>query len=265
MSTGRMNWDQAILEVLRESAESLTVKDIVHEIRERELRQMGASSEGSVAAQLSILFKGGSVARPERGRYQIATASSAPASAEAIAEVEEEAKVSSVANYGLFWERDRINWNPGQGRTRQYRLPGSADDSAEVIEFGDQQGVYILYDRTSPVYVGRTIRNNLFGRLSDHNAGDRRGARWDRFSWFGFRAVNEDGTLSSESANITTEMLITILEAVMIEGFTPPLNDKGGDLLGTIYRQVEAPELTVQRRNERIDEFRQMLSEAMGR
>ena len=29
----------------------------------------------------------------------------------------------------------------------------------------------------------------------------------------------------------------------MIEAFLPPLNNKGGDLLGTMYEQVEDPDL----------------------
>ena len=44
--------------------------------------------------------------------------------------------------------------------------------------------------------------------------------------------------------------MIAVLEAVMIEAFIPPLNDKGGELMGTMYRQVEDPAPVEQREEE---------------
>ncbi len=55
-------------------------------------------------------------------------------------------------------------------------------------------------------------------------------------------------------------MMITILEAVMIEAFIPPLNDKGGDLMGTMYRQIEDPSLVEQR----DVELRRMVGRALA-
>ena len=130
-----------------------------------------------------------------------------------------------------------------------------------MIDFANQSGVYVLYNRLTPMYVGRTDSKNLFARLEDHNSGDRRGARWEQFSWFGFRKVTADRNLSSEIVDFNTSMLITVLETVMIEAFIPPLNDKSGDLLGTMYHQVEDPVL-VERREV---EFRDMVAKAIGR
>ena len=104
----------------------------------------------------------------------------------------------------------------------------------------------------TPLYVGRTFAENnaLMTRLASHHRDDRKGARWDRFSWFGFRRVDDDGQLVEANANVSTALLITFLEAVMIEAFLPPLNSRGGDLLGTMYEQVEDKALVERRRDE---------------
>ena len=66
---------------------------------------------------------------------------------------------------------------------------------------------------------------------------------------------------SDEAATIDTRMMIIILEAVIIEAFIPPLNDKGGELMGTMYHQVEDPSLVEQR----DAELRRMVGRALAR
>ena len=80
------------------------------------------------------------------------------------------------------------------------------------------------------------------------------------FSWFGFRRVGDDGNFVTTDASVSTDLLITFLEAVMIESFLPPLNNKGGDLLGTMYEQVEDPDLV----SRREAEFRRMVGRALA-
>ena len=257
MTTQNLGWSDAIRRILTEAGKPLHYKEIAHRILEKGLRTPSATPEATVAANLSTMFKDGIVARgDERGFYQIQTESNVPLAPEAIREVEEEARLTSVAAYGLYWDRDKVNWEPGRGRGNR-QLLGSPDDSDQTIDFANQQGIYILYNRLMVMYVGRTT-DNLLARLRAHNSADRRAARWDQFSWFGFRKVNENGTLSDEMENFTVSMLITVLEAVMIEALIPPLNDKGGDLLGTIYRQVEDPALVEQREAD----FRRMVANA---
>ena len=252
-------WDRAIRTVLQEEGGPLHYKEIAHRIAERGLvTSRGATPEATVNSNLGRMVNQGTIARAGRGIYSINPVTSDSAEIDDIT-VQEETDLARVTAYGLYWERDKVYWEPGQGRTRKYRLPGSADDSEDVIEFGDQWGVYILYDGSQVVYVGQSMKG-IFGRLSLHNHGRRRNSRWDRFSWFGFRAVNTDGTLSDERATFSTAMLVTILESVMIEGFMPPLNDQGGQLMGTVYRQVEAPELVAQRETE----LRRMLGQALA-
>lgn len=254
-----LSWQEAIQHVLRASSEPLGYRQIAHIIADQQLREtLGATPEATVAANLSMMVQAGTVVRPERGIYQLNTQPNSPVSAEAIAASETEARLTSVAAYGLYWDRDKVNWEPGRGRGNRVRLLGSPDDSDMEIDFADQWGIYILYNRLSVMYIGRTT-DSLLGRLRDHNNRNRRSARWDQFSWFGFRKVNEDGTLSDESENFTTDMLITVLEAVMIESMLPPLNDRGGELMGTIYRQVEDPTL----REQRDAEFRRMVGRVL--
>ena len=138
-----------------------------------------------------------------------------------------------------------MNWEPANGK-----LLGSPDDSDVVIDFAEQWGIYILHNSLTVMYVDRTSSAGLYRRLRDHHTHGRRTARWDEFSWFGFRQVNADGSLSRQSANFTTAMLIRVLESVMIEALIPPLNNRGGELMGTMYRQEEDPEIVQQREQE---------------
>ena len=257
-----LSWQEAIRRVLEQATEPMGSRQIAHVIAEEKLRDpssFGATPEATVAAQLSLMLKAGVVDRPDRGIYRMNAQPNVPVSAEAVAASETEAKLTSVAAYGLYWDRDKVNWEPGRGRGNRIRLLGSPDDSNIEIDFAEQWGIYILYNRLSVMYIGRTT-DSLLGRLRDHNSRNRRSARWDQFSWFGFRKVNEDGSLSDESENFTTDMLITVLEAVMIESMLPPLNDRGGDLMGTIYRQVEDPVLIKQEE----DRFRRMVGHALA-
>ena len=258
-TTENLGWEEAIRRVLMASPEPLGAEQIIHGIREGNLRDLGIAPKPSVAGRLSMMLKDGKVERPGRGVYRLATGISAPPSAEAIAEAEEET-IASVAAYGLYWDRDKVNWSPGRGRGNRIQLLGSPEESDAQIDFANQWGIYLLHNRLDVMYVGRTT-DSLLGRLRDHNTRDRRNARWDRFSWFGFRQVNDDGSLKDEVATIDTRTMITILEAVMIEAFIPPLNDKGGDLMGTMYRQIEDPALV----DQRDEELRRLVGRALAR
>ena len=46
------------------------------------------------------------------------------------------------------------------------------------------QGVYILYDGSAPVYIGK---GNIRQRLRAADKSGRRGKSWDRFSWYTFK------------------------------------------------------------------------------
>jgi hypothetical protein len=96
-----------------------------------------------------------------------------------------------VKSYGLFWRRDEVEWNPGTGTKGGFRLLGRQGKylpGLRLADFRHQKGIYILYGNHGPYYVGLTKKQGLGNRLKDHLY-DSHGGEWDRFSWFGFRAV----------------------------------------------------------------------------
>jgi len=62
-----------------------------------------------------------------------------------------------IKNYGLRWSRDKVDWGargPGKGGTL-FGKYGTAN-SEDVVDFRDQIGVYVLYDKDfDPVYIGQ--------------------------------------------------------------------------------------------------------------
>jgi hypothetical protein len=77
---------------------------------------------------------------------------------------------SGVAKYiilhrGEMWPRNTTNIE---------LIPRTYDDGG--------QGIYILFDGSTPVYVGR---GNIRHRIKDSRASTRRGQSWDHFSWYG--------------------------------------------------------------------------------
>jgi len=113
--------------------------------------------------------------------------------------------------YGLYWKKEfifsdsehRILAGLPVGWTGKGNVARNFDRSAMWMNFWDQKGVYVLYDRDLvPVYSGQAglVRKSkgtgdggrtLGERLRDHKVGKYRNG-WEFFSWFGFlNAVNE--------------------------------------------------------------------------
>ncbi len=96
-----------------------------------------------------------------------------------------------IKSFGLFWRRDEVDWEPGKGARGAFRLlgrRGSNRPGLRLADFRHQTGIYILYGNHGPYYVGLTKKQGLGKRLKDHTR-DGHKEQWDRFSWFGFRAV----------------------------------------------------------------------------
>lgn len=137
-----------------------------------------------------------------------------------------------IRNYGLFWWRDEVEWNPGKGRPlRILGRQGRNLPNRKVADFRDQHGLYILYGNYGPVYVGLTT-NALGRRLQDHTT-DRHRRDWDRFSWFGFKRVLMEvdsrglqilkGKLAS-STQVSAKYVIRDSEALLIRALGLPSN-----------------------------------------
>ncbi|MGH7039332.1 MAG: GIY-YIG nuclease family protein [Stellaceae bacterium] len=96
-----------------------------------------------------------------------------------------------IRSYGLFWRVDEIEWNPGQGNGKKFRLLGRKGirrPGLQIADFRDQIGIYILYGNLGAHYVGLTRKQTFGKRLNQHQKDDHKG-KWDRFSWFGFRTL----------------------------------------------------------------------------
>ena len=68
-----------------------------------------------------------------------------------------------VARYGIMWPRNSDNIR---------KVPGSKEHG---------QGIYILFDGSMPIYVGK---GNIRSQLRSHKRSKRKGQLWDRFSWY---------------------------------------------------------------------------------
>lgn len=139
-----------------------------------------------------------------------------------------------VTSFGLFWREDEIDWEPGAGNRNSFRLlgrVGSNSGTLKVCDFRHQSGIYILYDDYGPTYVGLTRALGLGQRLKNHTS-DRHKGKWDRFSWFGFKAisdgVNDSGmkVLESGKDKVKSSQFTTIgdLEALLIAAMGTRLN-----------------------------------------
>lgn len=141
-----------------------------------------------------------------------------------------------IRNYGLFWDRDLLDFgNKGPGNKGEL-LGHSAGDKTST-NFRDQSGIYVLYEGSSinthrVVYIGQTGKGNnrLLARLRQHT-NDNLWNRWQRFSWFGFLAIgnNHEPIHKAKSAlgRISVATGLDQIEASLISLLDPLLNRQG--------------------------------------
>lgn len=254
MSSGNLTWEQASLHVLKEAGEPLHYTEIGDRIAKQTLtRSVGANPAAQANAALHKLFRDGSVQKVDRGLF--ATPEVARQVAEADAEDDEAIAGDpgrlTVNAYGLHWSRSLVDWEA----TTNGRLLGNAGST--LVNFADQDGIYLLHTGNEVVYAGQSRTPNskagLFGRLRSHHTDYRKTDRWDTFSWFGFRPVdNETTDLLSAPETATIGDVINVIEAIFIEGLMPRLNMRAGEdtkdwLKAKQYFQVEDPALIARR------------------
>ena len=135
-----------------------------------------------------------------------------------------------IRNFGTLWERKYIHfgWSGVRGN-----LIGS-NSRVKNADFREQIGIYVLYDKNMiPVYVGQTGIGNqrLFDRLKQHD-NDHLWNRWEYFSWFGLRAVNQNGDLSKFDKpdrifSVGVNDSLNEIEGILIKILEPKLNKQG--------------------------------------
>jgi hypothetical protein len=231
-----LTWRDAILKVLTDADEPMHYTAIAEAIAEQELRsELGATPAVTVAAIIAGQLRG-KVIRVARGYYALARSAKRPAADSEPASDAQQEETGLINAFGMYWDRSLVLWSGTP------RLLGRQQPASSPVDFSGQRGVYLLYDGREVVYVGRTTDQALGTRLRQHTM-DRLNGRWSRFSWFGVFAPSESGALDTAIApQYNLDMLITTMEALLIEGLEPPQNRKRGDDFRAVeFLQVEDP------------------------
>jgi hypothetical protein len=257
-----LGWREAVISVLQNNNEAMHYTDIADEIISRGLRtSVGATPANSVNVTISdSLNQQGNASpfeRTARGYYRlrvatqecIASSTSSPMGAPEALEphIQSRAELTAEANrdstglinaLGMYWSREKVNWGVGIPK-----LLGRQTAGSQAVDFSDQRGVYLLYDRSEVIYVGRAIDQGIGTRLKQHTF-DRLNSRWDRFSWFGVYSVSDSGELETSEQNNDRGILIATMEALLIESVEPSQNRRRGDEFRAVeFLQAEDPEI----------------------
>lgn len=237
-----LGWEDAIQRVLEQSDEPMHYKAIAEEIAKQELRvNIGATPANTVNAYINTSINSSGESSPyvrtTRGYYALRTTSQMREDSSELISEEEEAS-GLINSLGMFWKASEVVWKSNP------KILGQQQVGSDTVDFCDQVGVYLLHDRARVVYVGRSVDRPMGQRLYEHTK-DRLNGRWDRFSWFGLKAVSDSGEL--ESVNLSgndQDIVISTIEAVLIESLEPPQNRRRGDQLAVSeYLQVSDPEM----------------------
>lgn len=253
----KMIWKDAILKVLGDYSEPLHYTDIAQEIAKSKYRkknELGANPAHTVLITIVNSIKkdgdGSPFRRSSRGYYTTSEYE------EAISNIDEEDEEVSPATgiinaLGMYWERSKVIWKA------EPQLLGKQQQDSKTVDFSLEVGVYLLHDAQGIVYVGRTTEQNLGKRLQQHTV-DRLNGRWDRFSWFGIYPVQENGKINTDIdvSQVGLSVVISTLEAVLIEGLEPRQNRRRGDDFQAVeFLQVEDPALEANRKKSLLAEL----------
>ena len=264
-----LKWKDAIEKVLEEEKKTLHYTEIAELIAERGYRRsLGATPQDTVSAVLSVDIKNNPDQSPflkvDKGlfilkRYmdnQVAVPNELEKYHAGSTSIDEAPPGYHLINsFGIYWRREKVLWRSNP------QLLGVQQTGATEVDFTQQIGIYLLHDSREAIYVGQAIGQTLGERLRQHT-NDRLNGRWDRFSWFGFYPVKDNGNLELELNHgaINLKMLGDVLEAVLIESLEPRQNRKQGNLFtGLEFLQREAPELSKKRKEQIIKEMMERL------
>lgn len=153
----------------------------------------------------------------------------------------------TIKNFGLMWDRHAVAWSGVRGNAGHLKgigPIGAPQKDQNEADFRQQIGVYVLYDSDRVVYVGQagSGNNDLYSRLKNHLK-DHLADRWNKFSWFGVRKANNNGSLSKQQGELkrtlNAEDVLDLIEGLMINVMEPALNKQGARWKGVDqYRQL---------------------------
>lgn len=231
-----MNWDDAIRSVLKDSSDAMHYSEIANAIRDRELRRSyGATPAQTVNSIISTSIKeqeNSPYIRISRGYYHLKEllgkkpafalqdSQKSPKSYVGVSDDKEAEGI--ITSFGICWNREDVVWKA------YAKIWGQQQRDADIIDFGEQIGVYLLYNHGQLVYVGRVMERGLGQRLFEHTS-DRLKSRWNQFSWFGLKPITEQGNLENTPSQYAGELVISTLEGVLIEACETGQNRRQGD------------------------------------
>lgn len=252
--TTEMTWRQAVLQILDEATEPMYYGDIADEILNRGLKTtVGKTPNYTVAGIISdFRNEGMDVVKTQPGVFYLRKEQT-PLPDVTVIESDDELDATdvtqnlAVAAYGLYWERDKVDWS-----ARRLLGYDVSPDPNQTINFADQQGVYLLHSWQSVVYIGKTAarESGLFQRLQNHHNRQVWSGKWERFSWFGLRRVDENGIIVDGPDTASKDVVTALIEAVLIETLRPSFNHQRGNFMGTLYRQAIDPNIARARAQE---------------
>jgi hypothetical protein len=259
-----LKWKEAIVKVFEDEKKALHYTDIAELIAQRGYRtSLGATPQDTVSANMTtdINTNGDQsiFAKVDKGIYILRKFLSDPSiqntgineSKTSVSKKTTADRIKIINAFGIYWNRNLVHWKATPD------LLGIQQIGASEVNFKDQIGIYLLHDGRETIYVGQAIEQSLGKRLKDHTS-DRLGGRWDRFSWFGLRPVNENGKLQADIKfeNLSIQDIGDILEAILIESIEPRQNRKQGNLFfGLEYLQQEAPEIKKKMKEQLLKEL----------
>ena len=240
-----MKWLDAIIEVLREAEEPMHYVEITEKIIKQGKRtEVGATPANSVAAAISRnldIFE-----KTDAGKYALRSTfdyakwkgedktTEKEETASIDTEIKKESRKTIIKAFGKHWQREKVDWSKSEPS-----LVGRQTSKSQFVDFKTVRGVYMLYDHSKLVYVGVAVDESIAKRLKHHTK-DKLCNLWNNFSWFGIDGVNQNGTIRRVNTfSVKIDDVAKALEAIVIEGTTPPCNKRGGDYLkGREYTQL---------------------------
>ena len=263
-----LKWKEAIEKVLNEEKKELHYTEIAELIAQRGYRtSLGATPQDTVSAVITTdIKKGDSIFEKfDKGIFILKkfmkVANENYETEEIFVDekeiqfIKKKARINNtkiINAFGIYWNRTLVYWKPATPD-----LFGIQQIGAKEVNFKEQKGIYLLHDNRETIYVGQAIEQTLGKRLKDHTT-DRLAGRWDRFSWFGFYPVNNDGNLNLEEQlkNFTIQHLGDVLEAILIESIEPRQNRKqGNSFIGLEFLQQESPEIKQKQKKQLLAEL----------
>ncbi|RPI71466.1 MAG: hypothetical protein EHM38_03830 [Geobacteraceae bacterium] len=153
-------------------------------------------------------------------------------------------RLGIITCFGHQWLRERVIWKP------KTEIFGCQFQKSPRINFADQTGFYVLYSEDRSIeYIDYTGDRNLGDCLYEHTL-DRLDGRWERFSFFCLKPINDDGTLGPlpVEAKIGDVNVMASMKSILLELAEPRSNRRHYDYFSTlIFIQWRNPQIEIKR------------------